>query len=674
MNELLDKNLPAYVPWIVLAPTLAGLIQNFFGKVLPRKGDIVVIAGMGVALMLSVLTLFHWINLAPGEYMHWHTTWFSVAGGIDFHVGIVVDGLTAAMLVVVTLVSFLVFLFSSQYMKGDPYYHRFFFWLSFFATAMLILVVADNLLLLFIGWELVGLCSYKLIGFWSQDLANAEAAKKAFITTRIGDVGMLIGLMMLYNAAGSFAFSDIFAAVQSGAISGNVLTWAGIGLFLGAAGKSAQFPFHVWLPDAMAGPTPVSALIHAATMVAAGVYLAARMFPIFTPEALQYIAWTGGITAILGSIIAVTQTDIKKVLAYSTISQLGFMIMGVGVGAPWAAMFHLCTHALFKACLFLGSGSVIHAMHHAQELKDMGGLRKKLPITFWTFVISTAALAGLPFTSGFLSKDAILAQALHSPTPGVQPLFWVGLAAAFLTAFYMTRMVWLCFMGKPRNQEKYDHAHESPWQMTVPLVVLAAFSVWIIWIGFGGSTFEEKFFRTPAAYTFFPDTEFVKEAYVAPGEHVHHHAHELWFMACAIGVGIGGIALGLMLFAKGKRDQDTKLLPGSLHDLAKAKFYLDEFYLDGFIGGWNKVATAANAVDSRVVDGLVNNVGSGGLLAGDLCGDADQLVVDGAVNGVADVTHAAGAVASAAQTGRLRNYLTAAVFATAIGLLILILL
>ena len=251
----------------------------------------------------------------------------------------------------------------------------------------------------------------------------------------------------------------------------------------------------------------------------------------------------------------------------------------------------------------------------------------------------------------------------------MQPLFWIGLAAAFLTAFYMTRMVWLCFMGKPRNQEKYDHAHESPWQMTVPLVVLALFSIGLIWGGF-----EEKFFRTPADYTFFPDNEFVQGAYVAPGEHLHEHGHPFWFYACAVGVGVGGIALGLMLFARGKRDQDTKLLPGSLHDLAKGKFYLDEFYLDGIVGGWNKVAAAANVADSRVVDGLVNNVGSGGLLAGDLCGDADQLVVDGAVNGVADVTQAAGAVASAAQTGRLRNYLTAAVFTTAIGLLILILL
>ena len=244
------------------------------------------------------------------------------------------------------------------------------------------------------------------------------------------------------------------------------------------------------------------------------------------------------------------------------------MILGVGVGAPWAAMFHLCTHELFKGCLFLGSGSVIHAMHHAQELEDMGGLRKKMPVTFWTFVISTVALAGLPFTSGFMSKDAILAQALHSPVAGTYVLGWVGFAAAFLTAFYMTRLVWLCFMGKPRNQEKYDHAHESPWVMTVPLVALALpLSIGFFWIGF-----EEKFFHTPSYFADFPATTFVEQAYVEPGATVHHHAHDWWFIYCAIGVGVGGILLGLMLFWSGRRDQDTPLLPGRLHELAKNKF------------------------------------------------------------------------------------------------------
>ncbi|MHC5052545.1 MAG: proton-conducting transporter transmembrane domain-containing protein, partial [Planctomycetota bacterium] len=341
--------LPAYIPWILLIPALVSVVQNFFGRKLPRQGDWLVVGGMGASMVLSFVAMIQWAGLGPGEYFAESWTWFTLAGGASFHIGIVYDGITAALVCVVTLVSFLVFLFSTGYMKGDAKYNRFFFWLSFFSFSMLILSVADNLMLLFIGWELVGLSSYKLIGFWSEDLENAEAAKKAFITTRVGDLGMLIGMLILYKYTDTLSIQGIFAAIRDGAFAGHetLLTVAGIGIFFGAVGKSAQFPLHVWLPDAMAGPTPVSALIHAATMVAAGVYLSARMFPMFTPDALGFIAWTGGITAIIAALIAVTQTDIKKVLAYSTISQLGYMILGVGVGAPWAAMFHLATHAMF---------------------------------------------------------------------------------------------------------------------------------------------------------------------------------------------------------------------------------------------------------------------------------------------------------------------------------------
>jgi NADH-quinone oxidoreductase subunit L len=656
-------DLPSYVPWIVLIPALAGIVQHFFGARLPRKGDWLVIGSMGASLVLSLLAMLAWKGLAPGHWFAKSWTWFEMTGGVRFDLGIVVDGLTAAMLCVVTLVAFLVFLFSSAYMHGDPRYERFFFWLSFFAVSMLILVVADHLLLLFIGWELVGLCSYKLIGFWSQELPNAEAAKKAFITTRVGDVGMLIGMLILYSRLGSLGIREIFEGVKEGKVAGAELTWAGIGLFFGAVGKSAQFPLHVWLPDAMAGPTPVSALIHAATMVAAGVYLSARMFPIFTPDALEFIAWTGGISALLTAVVAVTQTDIKKVLAYSTMSQLGFMILGVGVGAPWAAMFHLCTHALFKACLFLGSGSVIHAMHHAQELKDMGGLRKKMPVTFWTFVVSTLALAGIPFTSGFLSKDAILAKAVHEHKTA---LFLMGFSAAFLTAFYMTRLVWLCFMGRPRNEHKYEHAHESPLAMTVPLLILAAFSVWFVWNGF-----NEKFFRTPSYYESFPEAS--HHAYVAPGAEVPHEHHSPLFTICAIGVAAGGLLTGFAVFRSGRRDHETRLLPPRLHDLAKGKYFIDEFYLDGVVGMFNRVSSVCAATDGSVVDGTVNAVGKGGLFVGDVSGDADQVVVDGAVNLTADVTQGAGALASAAQTGRVRNYLGAAIGITAVAVFVLLL-
>ena len=654
------ETLPFYVPWIVLLPALAALVQQFLGKRLPRQGDWLVVGAMGASLVLSVLAMFAWLALPPGDYFAASWKWIELAGGGTFTMGIVVDGLTCALLCVVTLVSTLVFLYSTGYMKGDPKYHRFFFWLSLFGVSMLLLTLADNLLTLFIGWELVGLCSYKLIGFWSEDLLNAEAAKKAFITTRAGDVGMLIGIMILYAQCGTLHIGEIFAAVKGGAFGGQetLLTLAGVGLFFGAVGKSAQFPLHVWLPDAMAGPTPVSALIHAATMVAAGVYLSARMFPLFTPDALGFIAWTGGITAFIGSIIAVTQTDIKKVLAYSTISQLGYMILGVGVGAPWAAMFHLCTHAMFKACLFLGSGSVIHAMHHAQDLKDMGGLRRKMPVTFWTFVISTLALAGIPFTSGFLSKDAILLQALHGHR---YVLFALGFGVAFLTAFYMTRLVWLCFMGQPRNEEKFAHAHESPLVMIAPLVILAAFTPFFLWGGF-----ENDFFGTPAYYDAHPDVEHVTAAYIAPKGDAPRHGHPWYFQLLAYTTGGLGLGLGIALFMSGRRDEKSRLLPGPLHDLSLAKFHMDEMYLDGVVAAGNALARDSDWIDANVVDGAVNVSGAVSLLVGDASGDADQVIVDGAVNLTADMAEGAGAMVATAQTGRIRNYLAAAIGLTAV--------
>ena len=657
---------PTYVLWILFLPAIAGIVQFFFGKRLPRKGDFLVVGAMGVALVLSVMALFQWAALPAGQAFHSSWNWFGMAGGIQFKVGILVDGLTAALLCVVTLVGALVFLFSTGYMKGDAKYDRFFFWLSFFGVAMLILTLADNLLFLFIGWELVGLCSYQLIGFWSEDLENAEAAKKAFITTRVGDVGMVLGMLVIYAACGSFDFKDIFASIRAGDLSGNLLTWAGIGIFFGAIGKSAQFPLQVWLPDAMAGPTPVSALIHAATMVAAGVYLTARMFPMFSPDALNFIAWTGGITVIIGALIAFTQTDIKKVLAYSTISQLGYMILGCGVGAPWAAMFHLTTHAFFKACLFLGSGSVIHAMHHAQELKDMGGLRKKMPITFWTFVTATLALAGIPFMSGFYSKDAILLSALNS---GQHVLFIMGFLGAFLTALYMTRLVWLCFMGEPKNKQKYEHAHESPWPIVLPLVILALLSFGVI---FTAGDFSEQFFRTPAYLSSYPDTEAVRHAYVQPGAKMPHPDHPWWFTALASSLGIAGIALGIALFRRGKRDEKSRLLPGQLHDLAEGKFYMDDMYLDAFVAGANRMSDACAGFDNGAVDGVANGVGKGGLFLGDVSGDVDNVVVDGAANLVSDVAQGAGAVGAAAQTGRVRNYLAMALGATAIAVVVLL--
>ena len=466
----------AYI--IPLLPLASFFINIAVGKRLPRKGDWLSLATILAGLVMSVgifLEVFQAYD--PNFKYHVVTPWLTVGDRFAINVGILVDNLTAVMLLVVTGVSTLVHLFSIGYMHGDPRYSRFFAYLSIFSFSMLGLVLAESFFFIFIFWELVGLSSYLLIGFWFEKKSAADAGKKAFITTHIGDVGFLIGNMIIFVTCGVFGFDEVFQAIGQGKLSGTLLTIAGIGVFCGAIGKSAQFPLHVWLPDAMEGPTPVSALIHAATMVAAGVYLVGRVYPMFTPDAFLFIAYIGFITLFIAATIALTQNDIKKVLAYSTVSQLGFMIMGLGVGGYTAGLAHLATHAAFKACLFLGSGSVIHAIH-TQDLREMGGLRKKMPITFVTFLIATLAIAGVPGFSGFFSKDMILAAALEfgMRNPAHYVLFFGALFTAGMTAFYMFRLVIMAFLGEPKDHHKFDHAHESPPNMWVPLVVLAIFS------------------------------------------------------------------------------------------------------------------------------------------------------------------------------------------------------
>ncbi|MBI3726668.1 NADH-quinone oxidoreductase subunit L, partial [bacterium] len=416
---------------------------------------------------------------------------------LRFDFGFLIDNLTAIMLVVVTVVSFLVHLYSTGYMRDhhghpNPRYGRFFAFLGLFTFSMLGLVLTDNLFMLFVFWELVGVCSYFLIGFEFERPAAQAAQIKAFMTTRVGDVFFFVGIMIVGATVGSFKFDDIFASIPQHQWVPWVLSLSAILIFGGAMGKSAQFPLHVWLPDAMEGPTPVSALIHAATMVAAGVYLVARMFPFFAGSSfytgigtyfdstpLAFVAFTGGITAIFAATIALCQNDIKKVLAYSTVSQLGYMVLGIGVGSFAAGMFHLWTHAFFKALLFLGSGSVIHAVG-TNDMREMGGLLRKMPITFGTFLVATAAISGVPLLSGFYSKEAILTQALAFGLyrGGLFLLpFLMGMVTAGLTAFYMFRIIFLTFTGEPRNEHRHDHAHESPWTMTVPLGVLCVFTV-----------------------------------------------------------------------------------------------------------------------------------------------------------------------------------------------------
>lgn len=502
---------------VLLLPLLSFVILIFFNKRLPRRGDFVGVGILGATFALSFYIFWSVVVQAydPSFRIAWDFTWIDFGdvpgvGPLEIRMGIVIDNLTAIMLAMVTLISFLVHLYSTGYMAGDPRYGRFFAYLGIFTFSMLGIVLSDNLFSIYIFWELVGLSSYLLIGFYFEKDTAADAQKKAFLANRVGDIGMWLGILILYSQFHTFNYQEIFRNLADGKfdMSEAWLTAAGILLFMGCVGKSAQFPLHVWLPDAMEGPTPVSALIHAATMVAAGVYFVARIFVLLTVDALHVIAFIGAITAFMAATIAITQHDIKRVLAYSTVSQLGYMVLGLGVGAYSAALFHLVTHAFFKACLFLGSGAIIHAMHHEQDMRWMGGLRKHMPWTFATFTIATLALAGLPLTSGFMSKDAILAGAIgfaNAEGGGIYYLIpFLGFFSAMLTAFYMGRQIWLVFFGesrthlKPADDHHHGHdahgshghddhheeahgVHEVAWNMRAPLVILAALSIFAVY-------------------------------------------------------------------------------------------------------------------------------------------------------------------------------------------------
>lgn len=503
---------------VLLLPLLSFVILIFFNRRLPRSGDFLGVGILGTAFGISAYIFWSVIvqTYDPAFRIAWDFTWIDLGnvpgvGPLQIKMGVVIDNLTAIMLTMVTLISLLVHLYSTGYMAGDKNYGRYFAYLGIFTFSMLGIVLSDNLFAIYIFWELVGLSSYLLIGFFFEKDSAADAQKKAFLANRVGDIGMWLGILILYSQFHTFSFEQIYANLAAGkfALSNAWLTAAGILLFMGCVGKSAQFPLHVWLPDAMEGPTPVSALIHAATMVAAGVYFVARIFVMLTPDALHVIAFIGAMTAFMAATIAITQHDIKRVLAYSTVSQLGYMVLGLGVGAYSASLFHLVTHAFFKACLFLGSGAIIHAMHHEQDMRWMGGLRKQMPWTFATFTLATLALAGLPLTSGFLSKDAILAGALGFAEVEGGGIYYLipalGFFSAMLTAFYMGRQIWLVFFGESRthlkpadNHHQAHHAHTShdahtddhhaahgvhevSWNMRAPLVVLATLSVFFVY-------------------------------------------------------------------------------------------------------------------------------------------------------------------------------------------------
>jgi NADH-quinone oxidoreductase subunit L len=547
MNETL--------PWLILfLPLLAAVVITLFLQRAPRFSAVLSVGAVLISFFLSVGLLAEFLH---GRAPDISLTWLQV-GSLRVEFGLHFDALSVLMLLVVTGVGSVIHIYSIDYMRGDPGYARFFACMSLFIFSMLGIVISNNFFQMFVFWELVGLCSYLLIGFWYQRPSAADAAKKAFLTNRLGDVGFLIGIVLAWAVAGTLDFAGMKDQwLRNPALFDTTATVVGLLIFCGAVGKSAQFPLHVWLPDAMEGPTPVSALIHAATMVAAGVYMLCRVFFIFNDPALHVIAWIGGITALLSALIAVQQDDIKRILAYSTLSQLGYMVMAVGFSAPPAAMFHLTTHAFFKALLFLGAGSVIHALSQEQNIWQMGRLRHKMPVTYWTFLAGTLALCGLWPLSGSFSKDAILAAAWESS----KTLFALGVLVAFLTTFYMFRLFFIVFLGKPKS-DLVGHAHESPRVMTYPLVFLAVASVVG---GFLGITQ----FITPQ----FSSTA-VKMPIFAPLE-----PFETSPVAALLGLGAMAIGFAAAYVCYAGADSDP--LPGKMKEVCSVlrhKFYFDEFY------------------------------------------------------------------------------------------------
>ena len=594
------------IVWLVPAFPLAAFAVNLlFGRRWLKRwtGPIAAVA-IAASALLAIGIFFDVRNGHEHTIVPLYT--FISVGVFHANVSALVDPLSSAMLLVVTIVSFLVHVYSIGYMAHDRGFWRFFTWLPLFVFAMLILVLADNYLVMFVGWEGVGLCSYLLIGFWFERPEPAGAAKKAFVMNRIGDWGFMIGMITTFLVFGSMNFLDVFERVAKDPPAQGVLSLICLAFFLGAAGKSAQLPLYSWLPDAMEGPTPVSALIHAATMVTAGVYLVARSTPLFAAAGpvLAGVGAVGALTAIFAATIALVQFDIKRVMAYSTVSQLGYMFLALGVGAPIAAMFHLTTHAFFKALLFLGSGSVIHGSGDVQDMRRMGGLRAKMPITYWTMVIAGGALSALPPLAGFWSKDEILGSAFKAG----YPILWiVGVFTGGLTAFYVTRALWLTFHGQPRDRQLFEHAHESPRVMTVPLLVLAAGSVLVGFIGFPPDNGLIHAFLSPA----------VETAHGAAVETGTNWAEFLLLAAISTAVGVTGILLGLSMYARGRPDPAAvSRAAGPYYGVLVNKYYVDELYDRRFVDLAKAFAGAAWAFDIHIIDGLVNRLGWGVRLAG----------------------------------------------------------
>jgi len=731
------------IKWIVILPLLGAIANGFFGKALTSRfgNKPVSIIGCGVVLASFALSLVVFSRLLGVEgrvLVDRVYTWFDV-GGFHPEVAFLADSLSVVMILVVTGVGSLIHIYSTGYMSHDHGYYRYFAFLNLFTFSMLTLVLGDNLLLMFVGWEGVGLCSYLLIGFWFTDREKAIAGMKAFIVNRIGDLGFVVGLFALwwylgregYHTVNFYALAQVIGALDGQTIFGiSVATFVAIMFFIGATGKSAQIPLYVWLPDAMAGPTPVSALIHAATMVTAGVYMIGRMNFLFTmsPAALGVVAVVGAVTALFAATIGLAQTDIKKVLAYSTVSQLGYMFLGMGVAAYSAGIFHLMTHAFFKACLFLGSGSVIHGMGGEQDMRKMGGLRKYMPTTYKTMLVSTLAIAGIFPLAGFFSKDEILWKAWSSAQGS--PLLWLlGVAGAGLTAFYMFRLIFMTFWGECRADEHTKHhIHESPRSMTIPLIVLAGLAIVGGWVGvppalFGGNQFHH--FLAPvlspseAHGPTLLDWDLASEtarssagvevahaehdggashaaaageaahgetaaggehAGVAThgepahgGDHAAGHAHdpmEYVLMLVSLAIAGTGIFLAYRFYVKDPAApaRVTARIP-RLAALVADKYRVDELYGATAIGGTLSLSRFLAAFDLLIIDGLVNLTAYLTRVVSMLNGWFDNMFVDGAVNGVGRLVAYLGARARSLQTGVIQ-YNVVGVFA---GVLLMVL-
>ena len=600
---------------IVVLPLVGFLVNGLAGNRL-GKGFVSAV-GCGLPIVSFLITVKCFIDLKAGNYaplVENAYTWATV-GESAFGISFYFDRLSAVMTLIVTGVGSLIHIYSIGYMHQDKSYARYFAYLNLFLFFMLLLVLGKTLLVLFVGWEGVGLASYLLIGFWFEDMEKARAGKKAFIANRIGDAGFLLGMFVLYSTLGTLEMDRINAAFSTSPLPAVSASLIGVLLFIGATGKSAQIPLYVWLPDAMAGPTPVSALIHAATMVTAGVYMIARLAPIYmhAPEASELVAVVGALTALFAATIAITQTDIKKVLAYSTVSQLGFMFVALGVGAYGVAVFHVYTHAFFKACLFLGAGSVIHALSGEQDIRKMGGLARMIPITFVTFAIATAAIAGIPPLAGFFSKDEILWFAFASERGGSTLLWMVMSLTALMTAFYMFRLLWLTFFGRSRmDHEVEHHVHESPLSMTSVLAILAVLSA------IGG------FFSVP---------HFLEPQLPLPAVPDSLHHYEKLLVGIAVAIGLAGLAGAAYVYGgTGARAERLRSRFAGVHRVLYDKYYVDELY-DAVIA--KPLLWISDRVFLRI---------------------GDRALIDGTLNGMAALAQRAAGLLGRVQTGSLHFY------------------